>query len=56
MPSSGASWRTRGRLLAVPLDKEEPVSRQRVEKVGFELIATTNRAQNAPKLAFSYPI
>jgi hypothetical protein len=24
MPSSGASWRTRGRLLAVPLDKEEP--------------------------------
>jgi hypothetical protein len=26
---------------------------QRVEKVGFELIATTNRAQNAPKLAVS---
>jgi hypothetical protein len=29
---------------------------QRVEKVGFELIAITNRAQNAPKLVFSYPI
>jgi hypothetical protein len=29
---------------------------QRVEKVGFELIATTNWAENAPKVAFSYPI
>jgi hypothetical protein len=29
---------------------------QHVEKVGFELKATTNRAQNAPKLAFSYSI
>jgi hypothetical protein len=27
-------------------------TQQRVEKVGFELIATTNRAQNAPKVAF----
>jgi hypothetical protein len=33
-----------------------PRTLQRVEKVGFELMATTNRAQNAPKLAVSYPI
>ena len=33
-----------------------PGTLQRVEKVGFELIATTNRAQNALKRAFSYPI
>src|SRR5215216_1225813 len=33
-----------------------PRTLQRVEKVGVELVATTNRAQNAPILAFSYPI
>jgi hypothetical protein len=35
MPSSGASWRTRRRLLAAPLDKEEPrtsLPRTRVNK------------------------
>jgi hypothetical protein len=29
MPSSGASWRLRRRLLAAPLDKEEPRNRER---------------------------
>jgi hypothetical protein len=33
-----------------------PRIHQPVEKVGLELIATTNRAQNAPKQAFSYLI
>jgi hypothetical protein len=30
-----------------------PRTPQHVEIVGIELIATTNRAQNAPKVAFS---
>ena len=32
-----------------------PRTPQHVEKVGIELIATTNRAQNAPKVAYLVP-
>jgi hypothetical protein len=45
MPSSGASWRTRERIRAAPLDKEEPRTQL--------LDNSVNRpAADAPKLAY----
>ncbi len=39
MPSSGASWRTRERIRAAPLDKQEPRSeRKRTSSTEFALI------------------
>jgi hypothetical protein len=39
----------------LPIFTEVPRRGQRVEKVGVELIATTNRALKAPKTAYLVP-
>jgi hypothetical protein len=47
--ANGTMWQIRRPLHATPLDKEEPRIPQRVEKVGLEQMATTNRALKRPK-------
>jgi hypothetical protein len=47
MPSSGASWQIRRRLLAAPLDKEEPrmnLLRDRVNKRDARLLSRCSKS------------